>query len=162
MDFASISDDVQYEYLQYLDYPEIEALCRSNRYLNALCSKPRFRTLINKKKKLTIPIVKTLKTTLRLFNSYKQPVLYNIHVPQRGSLLNVFKYPHPFVVTDVQINPNAAYDRGIATIYPVIRRSNGNAIIDLDDTPLKILLINYGLNFFDWVDDHYTNHVDFI
>ena len=162
MNLEQLPQDLQYETFVNLDYPEIVALCSSNRYFRQLCHTPQFQTIIAEKRKSAIPIVKTPKSFIKLLNLYQQPSGANISIPKRGSLLNIFNYPMRFVVLKSEIDPNAQYNRGTAIVYPVRRISNGYAIINLEDEPMKIILINYGIHFFSWIDDHYLRPVDFI
>lgn len=162
MNLEQLPQDLQYDTLTNLDYPEIIALCSSNRYFRQLCSTPSFQTIIAEKRKSAIPIVKTEKSFIKFLNMYQQLPSASVHVPRPGSLIRIFRYPRPFVVLNSEINPNAPTDRGTALIYPVRRISNGYAIINWEDEPMKLMLINYGIHFFSWVDNHYTRPVEFI
>ncbi len=162
MDLELLPRDLQYEYFNRLDYPEIESLCQSNRYFRNLCNTPSFQQLISNKKRFAIPITKTPIKLLTFLNSYGFSTAFNIHVPKPGSLVRVFRGSTPYVVLNSKIDAQATFQRGQAIITPVYRTSNGYAIINPQDPPEKLSLINFAINQYSWIDDHYTHPVEFI
>lgn len=147
MNLKQLPRDLQSEYLQHLDYPEIVTLCQSDRSFRALCSS--LSTLIAEKKKSAIPFSPSHKSILTFTTIYK-PLSFAIDVPRRGTV--IAQDESLWVVTEVELTPHLPNHRGFAIIYPVRRIVKGYAIIDPHDIPEKIELKATGVFYYAWVN----------
>lgn len=155
--------DLQYEYLNSLDYFDIVNLCQTDRHFHELCQTPRIRGLIAEKRKLLIKIIKTV-----IVKTKTPGNLTVIHALQRGNLMKLKRAYYDtqrtdlddttFIVTGTSSDSDqlkVGYDN-ITKIAPIRQISNGYASIDPLNKFIELKMRNVGypgISGYVWYDN---------